>query len=82
MTYIDYDLDVILTLDGRCIIVDQDEYELHKQLYHYSQEVEHKVQSGLKDLLDSIEMKSAPFHPLQVQHYFSKWAENHIEGQV
>jgi len=80
ITYIDYDLDVILTLDGRCIIVDQDEYELHKQMYHYSGEVEDKVQTGLKDLLNRIEMKSAPFHPLQVKHYFSKWAEHHIEG--
>lgn len=79
MTYIDYDLDVIITIDGRCIVVDEDEYEQHKQLYHYSAEVEEKVRGGLNSLLDRIEMKREPFHAQQVKLYYARWAELYKE---
>lgn len=77
ITYIDYDLDVVLTMDGRCYVVDEDEYEQHRTLYHYSSEVEAKAREGLTNLLDRIEMRSAPFLEQQVLHYYDKWAERY-----
>lgn len=74
ITYIDYDLDVILTHDGHCYVVDEDEYEMHKLLYHYSPEVEAKAQKGLQHLMDRIEMKNAPFQDQQVKYYYERWA--------
>jgi len=75
LTYIDYDLDVILTLDGDYFVVDEDEYELHKQRYRYSDDVIIKIENGLEDLITRIEQKQAPFIPSHVKYYFSKWME-------
>lgn len=80
ITYIDYDLDVLLTLDGRCVVVDEDEYEQHKQLYHYSHVVEEKVRAGLHELLKRIEEGEAPFHEQTVKYYYNKWMELNGEG--
>ena len=75
LTYIDYDLDVILTLDGKCVVVDEDEYEEHRHTYRYSMDVEQKIESGLQSLLDRIELKQSPFHPQHVKYYYLKWME-------
>lgn len=73
LTYIDYDLDVIRTADGSRYIVDQDEYEQHKLLYHYPRQVEDKVQEGLNALLARIEHGRAPFRDDTVNRYFEDW---------
>ncbi len=73
LTYIDYDLDVIRTADGSRYIVDQDEYEQHKLLYHYPRQVEDKVRQGLNALLSRIEHKQAPFRDEVVMRYFEDW---------
>ncbi|MFB9325777.1 DUF402 domain-containing protein [Paenibacillus aurantiacus] len=73
LTYIDYDLDVILTADGRAQIVDREEYEQHKAIYHYSAEVQRKVQDGLRALIGRVESKIAPFHQEGVAHYYEAW---------
>lgn len=75
ITYIDYDLDVLLTLDGRCVVVDQDEYLQHKDLYHYSTVVEEKVKAGLDELLNRIRQGEAPFDEQPVKYYYNKWME-------
>lgn len=73
LTYIDYDLDVIRMPGGDVHIVDQEEYERHKQSYHYSGMVDGKVKQGLRDLLKRIEMGSAPFHDEWVHYYYREW---------
>lgn len=75
ITYIDYDLDVILTLDGEFFIVDEDEYEEHQVKYRYSQNVMQKIELGLSQLIERIQQKASPFNPNQVNYYFSKWME-------
>jgi len=75
LTYIDYDLDVILTLDGEYFIVDEDEYEEHKRRYRYSDDLMLKIEHGLQHLLDRIKQKQSPFNSRFVKYYFSKWME-------
>jgi uncharacterized protein len=75
ITYIDYDLDVILLPDGTVHVVDEDEYERHKSMYHYSPAVEEKVKQGLEDLLGIVHRKGAPFEDEHVLKYFRLWEE-------
>jgi protein associated with RNAse G/E len=73
ITYIDYDLDVMLYPNGTTELLDEDEYEQHKQKYHYSPEVEAKVDEGLKLLLKRIEQGAVPFRDELVLHYYRSW---------
>jgi protein associated with RNAse G/E len=73
LTYIDYDLDIILSSGGERQIVDQDEYERHKINYHYSKIVETKVQEGLDGLNHRIDDKLPPFQDEHVWAYYELW---------
>jgi protein associated with RNAse G/E len=81
LTYIDYDLDVIRTADGSRYIVDQDEYEQHKQLYHYPRQVEDKVREGLNALLSRIESSREPFQDDVVIRYYEEWLTRFGEAE-
>lgn len=80
ITYIDYDLDVIRTPDGHIQIVDQEEYELHKQNYHYSEAVERKVKRGLESLLGRLKREDPPFRNDQALAYYELWKNEGPEG--
>jgi len=73
LTYIDYDLDVIVTSNGASHIVDRDEYEQHKAMYHYSEDVQRKVNDGLQNLLARVETRKAPFEQGTAAYYFEAW---------
>ncbi|WP_042167314.1 DUF402 domain-containing protein [Paenibacillus gorillae] len=81
LTYIDYDLDVIRTIDGSRHIVDQDEYELHKLAYHYPKKVDDLVYQGLRSLLLRIDRGQAPFEESQVLAYYKEWDEQFDESE-
>jgi protein associated with RNAse G/E len=80
ITYIDYDLDVIRTPDGYTQVVDQEEYELHKQNYHYSDVVERKVKRGLEAVLGRLKRGETPFRNEQVLAYYEMWKNDGPEG--
>lgn len=75
LTYIDYDLDVILNQRGEIHVLDEDEYNKHKKLYHYSQAVEDKVKAGLQELLGAVQRREEPFHDAAVLAYYQTWKE-------
>lgn len=80
LTYIDYDLDVIVQRDGSRQIVDQDEYERHQAIYHYSATVKEKVARGLSGLLDRVENRKPPFDDRAVLDYYSLWKNRDKEA--
>jgi protein associated with RNAse G/E len=80
ITYIDYDLDVIRMPDGTVHVVDQDEYEQHKVLYHYPPAVQSKVQDGLEALLERLKQGGPPFQDELVLHYFDLWEKQRDAG--
>ncbi|MED4603165.1 DUF402 domain-containing protein [Paenibacillus validus] len=80
ITYIDYDLDVIRLPAGDIHVVDQEEYERHKQMYHYSAIVDTKVKQGLHDLLARVRGGEPPFQDDLVNMYYQKWLERRSEG--
>lgn len=73
ITYIDYDLDVILNQKGDIYILDEDEYNKHRKLYHYSQAVEEKVKLGLEEVLELAKSRGEPFRDESVLAYFKMW---------
>lgn len=75
LTYIDYDLDVILNQKGEVRIVDEEDYNRHRKLYRYSPLVEDKVRDGLKELLERIRRRLAPFDDEAVLSYYRMWAD-------
>ena len=79
ITYIDYDLDVIRTLDGSIQIVDQEEYEHHKISYHYSETVDFKVKQGLDALLARLKRSGPPFSGNEALRYYELWKMNEPE---
>ena len=74
LTYIDYDLDVIVAGDGGIQIVDWEEYELHKSDYRYPDVVQRQVKAGLDALLARIYERRPPFHDERVMAYYDFWA--------
>jgi protein associated with RNAse G/E len=76
ITYIDYDLDVIVMPDGQYMLVDQDEYELHKVKYFYSNLVDQKVQSGLSALMGLIKSNKQPFQDDVIYRYYADWKKS------
>ncbi|WP_270165318.1 DUF402 domain-containing protein [Paenibacillus sp. SYP-B4298] len=80
LTYIDYDLDVIRTWDGSMHVVDREEYEAHKLLYHYPGIVQDKVSEGLSRLIGRVRGQKAPFQDELVYRYFDEWKNREEEG--
>lgn len=80
LTYIDYDLDVIVQRDGTRQIVDWDEYERHQVIYHYSVMVKRKVEGGLNGLLARIDAGKPPFNNRAVMDYYSLWENKDKEA--
>jgi len=76
LTYIDYDLDVIVTPDGKWTELDRDEYALHKDEYHYGAVVEERVAEGMRSLQEAIEEGKFPFGDDQVRYYYEQWKKH------
>jgi protein associated with RNAse G/E len=73
MTYIDYDLDVIVLPNRKVSVVDQEEYMRHKASYQYPEFVQRKVEESVQLLLARIERVEIPFCDDDVYYYFEQW---------
>lgn len=73
LTYIDYDLDVVLLPGGTSQELDRDEYDRHKEDYRYSPSVQAQVESGLRSLHDRVAAFASPFGDEAVREYYEDW---------
>lgn len=73
LTYIDYDLDVVLMPDGASFELDRDEYDRHKEEYHYNPSVQEQVGEGLDRLQSRIAARTQPFDDDEVRRYYNDW---------
>ncbi|MGZ9587168.1 DUF402 domain-containing protein [Paenibacillus marinisediminis] len=74
-TYIDYDLDVIRHANGQVAVVDREEYDHNRLVYHYPDIVERKVAAGLESVLSRIRHGHTPFHDEAVSWYYENWKQ-------
>lgn len=73
LTYIDYDLDVVLLPDGTVQELDRDEFAKHKLEYRYGDNVQAHVEEGLARLRSRIETRAFPFDDGMVRSYYEAW---------
>ncbi|RKP48802.1 DUF402 domain-containing protein [Cohnella endophytica] len=73
LTYIDYDLDVVVLPDGTVQELDRDEFLRHKEEYRYGENIEARVEGALLELLDAIARREFPFGDDEIYHYYEQW---------
>ncbi len=61
--YIDYDLDIKVYPDGKYHLLDEDEYQLHKNRMNYSEDIDAILRRNVDILQQWIEHKKGPFAP-------------------
>lgn len=73
--YIDYDLDLRVFPDGTYKVLDESEYEYHKKIMNYPDDIDIIVKQELKDLIKLCEEKKGPFDETQMKTYYKKYFE-------
>jgi protein associated with RNAse G/E len=62
ITYVDLDLDIIVSTDFSYQILDSDEFEQHARVFGYPQEVQESAHKALTELISRIETRQFPFN--------------------
>lgn len=73
--YIDYDLDVIVGLDGEYRIVDEQEYEKNCIYYGYTEKIQDNISAHLDILVDWIQTEQYFFHEEERKFYYELYEQ-------
>jgi len=83
LTYIDYDLDLVVLPDGSVHELDREEFNRHKAEYRYSDAVQEQIGFGLRKLQEAIRKPSSLFGDEIAYRYFEQWKERmNAEGET
>lgn len=69
--YIDYDLDLRVFPDGAFKVLDRGEYNYHKNIMHYSSDIDKILKDELTDLIDLVREKKIPFDKKIIEYYYN-----------
>lgn len=69
--YIDYDLDLRVFPDGEYKVLDEDEYDYHKQIMGYSNELDKIINFELNDLIEMYKKREGPFSKEYLKKYMN-----------
>lgn len=69
--YIDYDLDLRVFPDGGFKILDYNEYNYHRKLMHYPNEVQLIIKNELNNLITMKRKNEGPFAPGIIKKYYN-----------
>ncbi|EGL84071.1 protein of unknown function DUF402 [Caldalkalibacillus thermarum TA2.A1] len=73
LQYIDYDLDVKVFPDMTYVILDEEEFELHRQELNYPEHIVRKVRQGLEELLSLIHQQKGPFEADYIERWYERF---------
>ncbi len=73
LTYIDYDLDLVVFPDGSVREYDRDEFVRHKAEYRYGDAALQRIDDGLRKLRERIRAKATPFADDAAHRYYEQW---------
>lgn len=76
--YIDYDLDIKLNEKGNLKILDEKEYQNHRQAYDYSQDLDFILKAELEDVENDIKQHNFPFDDKKIYDLYNEYLK-HIE---
>lgn len=71
--YIDYDLDIKKYPDGKYFLLDEDEYNKHKNQYNYGEDLDKILRYNLEKLQNWIDNNLGPFS----KEFINVWVENY-----
>lgn len=71
--YIDYDLDLRVFADGSFKVLDRGEYQYHKRIMKYSDDIDKILKKELSTLIDKVRAKEAPFNKETIEKYFIEY---------
>jgi protein associated with RNAse G/E len=71
--YIDYDLDLRVFADGTHKVLDKSEYKYHKELMHYSEEIDKILNAELKELILYSKQKQGAFDKEKIEKYYEMY---------
>ena len=80
--YIDYDLDLRVFPDDGYKILDKNEYNYHKKVLHYPNEIDLIVKNELKLLIEMKKNHEGPFNKEAVEYYHHKYDELQKNGII
>lgn len=75
LKYIDYDLDVKVFPDGERRLLDADEYQAHRQRWHYSADIDFLLKEHVKILVDWINRGRGPFSDAYADLWYRRYLE-------
>lgn len=70
LKYIDYDLDVKVSIDHSQTLLDQNEYRRHQALMNYPSEILHILEEELNHLQSRILARKEPFQPEAIERWY------------
>ena len=73
--YIDYDLDIKVFPDMTYKLLDEDEFDLHKNLMHYPDEVEIILRRSVDELVSWVSQQKGPFEPGFVEDWYERFLQ-------
>lgn len=73
--YIDYDLDLRVFPDGGFKILDRNEYNYHKKIMRYPNELDEILKSELSSLIEMKKSNEGPFNKELIEKYYNKYKE-------
>jgi protein associated with RNAse G/E len=79
--YIDYDLDLRVFPDGSFKVLDRGEYEYHKNLMHYSDDLDYVLKGELTNLINMAREKELAFVPYTVERYYEIYKKYKLKSQ-
>lgn len=71
--YIDYDLDLRVFPDGGFKILDRNEYNYHKKIMNYPDEIDVIIKRELSELIEMKKNNEGPFEKGLVEKYYEKY---------
>lgn len=73
LTYIDYDIDVVVDNANKVTILDQDEFLKNKERYQYSSTLEETIKHNLATLLNMIHAEANPFNRPYIEALLARY---------
>lgn len=70
---IDYDLDVKVNPVGKCVLLDEDEYEEHGEAMNYTEPLKFAIENSLEELMDDIENQRSPFDEEEINELYTRY---------
>lgn len=73
LKYIDYDLDLRVFNDGAFKILDRNEYNYHKKLMNYPEDINFIIKKELSSLIEMKKSNEFPFNKESIEHYYEEF---------